>query len=171
MIFFSFIKIFILQLEEFTILFCYIFNYILNASYVKHFKEIQMVLTGIHFPIFRHKKKIINWPTLLFFTRGNKNTINFLNIRTPKKFIVITLKFELCVMSPNDADRMANSADPDQTRSSLIRCNSLSCPPGQLAPRGDKLSQVILLSTLVIFTPGGQAVQAGLSCPPPIQGQ
>ena len=24
------------------------------------------------------------------------NTINFLNIRTPKKFVVITLKFELC---------------------------------------------------------------------------
>ena len=24
------------------------------------------------------------------------NTVNFLNIRTPKKFVVITLKFELC---------------------------------------------------------------------------
>ena len=47
-------------------------------------------------------------------------TVNFLNIRTPKKFVVITLKFELCgsryysVMSPKDADRMANSVDPDQ---------------------------------------------------------
>ena len=49
-----------------------------------------------------------------------KPTVNFLNIRTPKQFVVITLKFELCgtnirVMSPNDADRMANSVDPDQT--------------------------------------------------------
>ena len=26
----------------------------------------------------------------------NHNTVNFLNIRTPKKFVVITLKFELC---------------------------------------------------------------------------
>ena len=24
------------------------------------------------------------------------NTVNFLNIRTPKEFVVITLKFELC---------------------------------------------------------------------------
>ena len=51
-------------------------------------------------------------------------------------------------------------------------------PPGQLAPRGTsqprlacppggKLSRDILPPTLVIFTPGGQAVQAGLSCPPP----
>ena len=46
-------------------------------------------------------------------------TVNFLNIRTPKKIVVITLKFELWlshrVMSPNDADGMANSVDPDQT--------------------------------------------------------
>ena len=52
-------------------------------------------------------------------------------------------------------------------------------PPGQLDPRGGggkltavglppggKLSRDILTPTLVIFTPGGQAVQAGLSCPP-----
>ena len=47
-------------------------------------------------------------------------TVNFLNIRTPKKIVVITLKFEVCsstirVMSPNDADGMANSVDLDQT--------------------------------------------------------
>ena len=46
------------------------------------------------------------------------NTVNFLNIRTPKKFVVITLKFELCgstlrVLSLNDVDGMANSVDPD----------------------------------------------------------
>ena len=51
-------------------------------------------------------------------------------------------------------------------------------PPGQVAPRGasqprlpcppgGKLSRDILPPTLVIFTPGGQAVQASLSCPPP----
>ena len=48
-------------------------------------------------------------------------------------------------------------------------------PPGQLAPPppggkptlGGKLSPDILPLTLVIFTRGGKAVQAGLSCPPP----
>ena len=48
-----------------------------------------------------------------------KTTVNFLNIQTPKKFVVITLKFELWlynrVMSPSDADGMANSVDPGQT--------------------------------------------------------
>ena len=44
-------------------------------------------------------------------------------------------------------------------------------PLDSLPPGGGKLSRVILPSTLVIFTPGGQAVQTGLSCPPPIQGQ
>ena len=48
-----------------------------------------------------------------------KLTVNFLNIQTPKKFVVITLKFEMWlyhrVMCPNDADRIANSVDPDQT--------------------------------------------------------
>ena len=47
------------------------------------------------------------------------STVNFLNIRTPKKFVVITLKFELWlyhrVMSPNHADGLANSVDPDHT--------------------------------------------------------
>ena len=27
---------------------------------------------------------------------GKVTTVNFLNIQTPKKFVVITLKFELC---------------------------------------------------------------------------
>ena len=50
--------------------------------------------------------------------RFSRSTVNFLNIRTPKKIVVITLKFKLCgstirVMSPNDADGMANSVDPD----------------------------------------------------------
>ena len=49
-----------------------------------------------------------------------KGTVNFLNIRKPQKFVVITLKFELRgstieYLSPNDADGMANSVDPDQT--------------------------------------------------------
>ena len=50
---------------------------------------------------------------------GCPATVNFLNIQTPKKFVVITLKFELWlyhrVTSSNDADGMANSVDPDQT--------------------------------------------------------
>ena len=58
-----------------------------------------------------------NFLALFLISMG---TVNFLNIRTPKNFVVITLKFELCgstieVMSPNDADGMANSVDPDQT--------------------------------------------------------
>ena len=45
----------------------------------------------------------------------------------------------------------------------MARCPSLSCPLDSLG----KLSRDILPPTLVILTPGGQAVQAGLSCPPP----
>ena len=44
-------------------------------------------------------------------------TVKVLKVWTPEKFIVITLKFEHTI---KDADRMANSVDPDQTRSSLI---------------------------------------------------
>ena len=56
----------------------------------------------------------------LYLSEKNIHTVNFLNIRTPKKFVVVTLKFELCGsyhrgMHPNDADGMANSVDPDQT--------------------------------------------------------
>ena len=58
--------------------------------------------------------------SLSFYAKVIIYTINFLNIRTPKKFIVITLKFLTIwlyhrVMSPNDAARIANSVDPDQT--------------------------------------------------------
>ena len=46
-------------------------------------------------------------------------SVNFLNIRTPKKFVVITKIWTMWlyhrVMSPNDADGMANSVDPNQT--------------------------------------------------------
>ena len=46
------------------------------------------------------------------------STVNFLNIGTPKQFVVIAIKFELWlyhrVTSPNDADGMANSVDPDR---------------------------------------------------------
>ena len=58
-----------------------------------------------------------------------QTTVNFLNIRTPKTFVVITLKLELCqwlyhrVMSPNDADGMANSVDPDQTAQAYLSEN------------------------------------------------
>ena len=46
-------------------------------------------------------------------------TVNFLNIWTPKKFVVITLKDDekvfLRVKHPKDGEGMANSVDPDQT--------------------------------------------------------
>ena len=63
----------------------------------------------------------------------------------------------------------------------FYRCPSLSCPLDSLPPGGwgkitilclppgGKLSRDILPPTLVIFTPRGQAVQAGLSCPRPTQ--
>ena len=40
--------------------------------------------------------------------------------------------------------------------------------PWTACPPGGKLSRDILTPALVILTPGGQAVQAGSSCPPPI---
>ena len=47
-------------------------------------------------------------------------TVNFLNIRTPQKVCcnhskIWSMWLYHRVMSPNDADRMANSVDPDQT--------------------------------------------------------
>ena len=48
-------------------------------------------------------------------SRGEACTVNILIIRITKTFVVITLNFELCgstIMSPNDADGMANSANP-----------------------------------------------------------
>ena len=47
-------------------------------------------------------------------------TINFLNIRTPIEFVVITLKVEqdgvsLRIIHPKDAEGIAKSVDPDQT--------------------------------------------------------
>ena len=62
------------------------------------------------------------WLIFFFFnfvgTIFISTSVNFLNIQTPKIVVVITLK--LCgstirVMSPNDADRVANSVDPDQS--------------------------------------------------------
>ena len=53
------------------------------------------------------------------FHHSIQATMNFLNIRTSKKFIVITKIWTMWlyhrVMSPNDAVGMANSVDPDQT--------------------------------------------------------
>ena len=58
-----------------------------------------------------------------FFLKNfcKQNTVKLLKLRTPETYAVITLKFEqggftiYRVMHPNDADRMANSVDPDQT--------------------------------------------------------
>ena len=65
-----------------------------------------------------------------FSTR--ENTVNFLNIWTSKEIVVIILKFEdggftiyrHRVMSPNDANRMANSVDPDPAAPLGLRCLS-----------------------------------------------
>ena len=50
----------------------------------------------------------------------NMATVNFLNIRTPQKNCcnhskIWTMWLYHRVMSPNDADGIANSVDPDQT--------------------------------------------------------
>ena len=50
----------------------------------------------------------------------NEFTVNFLNIRTPKKICrnhskILTMWLYHRVMSPNDADGLANSVDLDQT--------------------------------------------------------
>ena len=47
-------------------------------------------------------------------------TVNFLNIRTPKKIVVITLKVEqdgisFRIIHPKDAGGIVKSVDPDQT--------------------------------------------------------
>ena len=65
----------------------------------------------------------------------------------------------------------AQTAHDRQSRPNLCRCNSLSCPPGQLAPRGASCPGLSYPPPWLSSPPGGQAVQAGLSCPPPIQGQ
>ena len=46
-----------------------------------------------------------------------RNTVKILNIRTPKKFAVITLKFKQdgFTENPKDAAGIANSVDLDQT--------------------------------------------------------
>ena len=53
----------------------------------------------------------------------------------------------------------------------VFRCNSLSCPHGQLAPQGASCPGLSYPPPWLSSPQGGQAVQAGLSCPPPIQGQ
>ena len=64
---------------------------------------------------------------------------NSLKIRTPEKFVVITLKFEeggftigYCILlHPEDADNIANSVDPDQTAPHL----GLHCRPRRICPK------------------------------------
>ena len=62
----------------------------------------------------------------------------------------------------------------------LLPVSQFILPPGQVAPRGasqpwlacppgGNLSRVILPPTLVTFTPGGQHIPAGLSCPPGVK--
>ena len=78
-------------------------------------------------------------------------TIKILNIRTPEKFAVITLKFgqgdfivEYCIQRmQSDADGIANSVDPDQTAplgavwfGSALFAIANSVDPDQTAPLG-----------------------------------
>ena len=74
-------------------------------------------------------KKLDIWrlPPVLVWLLNFQVTVKFLNVLTPKKFAIITLKFEQDgftkrVMHPKDAAGIANSVDSDHTapRSSLI---------------------------------------------------
>ena len=67
-----------------------------------------------------------------------------------------------------------------ETRFTLFPVSQFILPPGQVAPRGasqpwlacppgGNLSRDILPPTLVTFTPGGQHIPAGLSCPPGVK--
>ena len=64
-----------------------------------------------------------------------KVTVKHLNIRTPEKIAVITLRFEQHrIMHPKDGDGMVNSVDPDQTvpeQSDL----GLHCLPRPVCPK------------------------------------
>ena len=56
--------------------------------------------------------------SILSVSLSQYNTVNFLNIRTPKEFVVITLEVErdgVRVIHPKGAEGIANSVDPDQT--------------------------------------------------------
>ena len=68
-------------------------------------------------PLIQFTVKI--WKLQLSANCYNYPTVNFLTILTPKKFVVITkiwtMWLYLRVMSPNEADGMANSVAPDQT--------------------------------------------------------
>ena len=83
----------------------------------------QYDLNSVDWAIKHHIKsnmvQILGW-LQQFFGCQNFSGLYSTIIRTTEKFVIITLKFELCgstirVMSPNDADGMANSVDPDQT--------------------------------------------------------
>ena len=62
----------------------------------------------------------LNFPPHISFVNPTINTVKILKVRTPEKIAVNILKngtvsFYYTVKSPKDADRMANSVDPDQT--------------------------------------------------------
>ena len=58
-------------------------------------------------------------------------TVNFLNIRTPQKIVIITLKFEQYGSTIEQCVQMANSVDPDQEQSDL----GLHCLPRPICPK------------------------------------
>ena len=96
-------------------------------------------------------KLTCKWSVSFFSLLPNGCIVNFLNIRTPKKFVVNTLKFELWlyhrVMSPNDADGMTNSVDPDQTARSTV-CPGISA----------RKFRIIMVSVVLSYTRYGQII-------------
>ena len=113
-------------------------------------------------------------PTLLFYYFLPRRFHGFSRQRN-KSIQLYTVKkcVRLYCVTGNE-----NQSLTDDKKLKVEPVSQFILPPGQLAPRGasqprlacppgGKLSRDILPPALVILTPGGQAVQAGLSCPPP----
>ena len=93
-----------------------------------HFVFVVVVVVVFGFVMRRLNCSFIIWSNMNV-KNNNNNTVKILNIRTPKHFAVITLKFVQDgfteekftrwlyrrVMHPKDAVGIANSVDPDQT--------------------------------------------------------
>ena len=112
---------------------------------------------------------------------GQVKIVSHMSCRTSAILSYFCLGWFLCIVVHTvfiPAQNLRNYHECESGRKKSVPVSQFILPPGQLAPRGasqprlawppgGKPSQDILPPTLVIFTPGGQAVQAGLSCPPP----
>ena len=64
-----------------------------KRQYEKRCEEMAARLLEMEKQVSNARKEINHYQVLIVLSNC---TVNFLNIRTPKKFVVVTLKFELC---------------------------------------------------------------------------